>query len=167
MSPKYSMLSIIGVVALAVGVMVGVRYMQSQSHIVETKRFECGGMAGFTFEYPVFRGWEVTATKANNDGSCSLFLSDAALVEAHRMTEVAPQILVRVVPEVNLLTLSQKNPIQENPNGVSYVRQDDGIYDFGITKGLVSLETLGTSDELGFSRDIFFKQVVQTFEIVR
>ena len=99
MPKKYMIYGII-VVAAAILIVGFVFWQQkqgqTQAQIVETRDFSCPGMSGFTFKYPVFKGWEVISIQnTNQPDECSILLSDSVLRAHGIMTEVAPQIMVK------------------------------------------------------------------------
>lgn len=140
----------------------------------EMETFSCPAIVELGFEYPVFKGWEVSSTKSEPvRGNVGCFI-------ALRSTE-------GVLPETNGQIMITKQPNSEkdveipataisfpNPNGVPYVYVKENslheIKNFGYVifygkraKYWVSLNAI--SEKSGFPTEEFFKTVIGSFRI--
>ena len=128
--------------------------------ILETRTFSCPGMEGFTFEYPVFEGWEYSETDPK---TCGLSLSKGGY------TYLKVQVLPDHDEELPTTLLGT------NPHGLHYLAYADKIQfslgnDANPSRILIKLMSLpvkeNRSDITGFSRDAFWKTVIESFRVV-
>ena len=115
-------------------------------------------MEGFTFEYPVFKGWEPSLDwQMTKENECVLYLSDSSLGAPKVAPEAAPQIKVsKDQPHVAM---------QENPHGVRYEKLGEDKYFFNLAGFSVAVELLGVNEKYGFSKDVFWKRVIESFRL--
>lgn len=178
---------IIIIIAVGLALMVGgyltYKYWQSRPKIIETRDFSCPGMSGFTFKYPVFKGWEVLSVEySKSQAKCTILLNDTNLVENGINTEIAPQIQVSVKDTIGGKYSESKEgdkytifSYPPNPYGINYIdfavdsnEARTMAYAFDFTKDKdVIIATAGVPyDKYGFSRDLFFKTVIESFELI-
>ena len=133
--------------------------------IVETRYFSCPDIADFTFQYPVFRGWENISL---NRELCELRIKDVSNL-AYLTVQIS-------IDKGVLLTLS--NSSKKNEHGISYIL-DSKKEELRFMLG----DKLGTGDVhikifrfpikqknkniSGFSSEQFFKMVIESFKLVR
>ncbi|MBI2409966.1 hypothetical protein HYV30_02915 [Candidatus Kaiserbacteria bacterium] len=148
----------------------------TEPEIAETRDFQCEGMEGFTFKYPVFKGWEVSLIrnisevwdidvfknkKGMNSGpeKCEILLSGASLNRPEKVKEeFQPRILVQ-----------QDQPhvaISENPHGIRYEKLSEDKYFFNLSSYAVNIELLNINEKYSFPKEIFWQQVIESFKIV-
>jgi len=143
--------------------------------ITETKTFSCPGMEGFTFEYPVFEGWEAFKTeqavtreimKEGND----LFLKDPShcIIPLQKVTNVdsGPRIEVVLSPDDGI----RANAGEFNPNQVNYEDVDAGspvnayvVFYIYPAKIAVQISVLDVGTD--FPKDLFFQTVIKSFKL--
>ncbi|MBI2409965.1 hypothetical protein HYV30_02910 [Candidatus Kaiserbacteria bacterium] len=117
--------------------------------IVEVRDFQCDGMEGFTFKYPVFKGWEASEKVECIDSASAR----SNLFEVHIIKG----------KDWDFETL-------ENPSGIVYGRVYSSEEESAIFLGKESdvIVTLKNADnpEKSFSKDLFWQQVIESFKIV-
>ncbi len=165
--------------------------VQSPEHkITEIREFSCEGMTGFSFKYPVFKGWEVKSVQKTSENGCTIWLNHPNGIEF----EVPPQINIAKIIDLNpeIDTLSGKpyhnpayvsvTPVKKNPQGVDYnfvydpslyveghepePGEWDYIHFYGDKFG-VRIWVFSISEEAGFSVDDFAKEIVKSLVIGR
>jgi hypothetical protein len=160
--------------AIAILVIINIFVMfnpfnQSSSYeIVETRDFSCPGMTGFTFKYPVFKGWEVATvdTAFQKKGECTIFLDHPQEITL----ESYPQIIITKAPYSD--KEFEAPPVTPNKNNVPYIyTKEDSLFEvknYGYVifydkdlKYWVSLD--GISEKSGFPTEQFFKTVIDSF----
>jgi hypothetical protein len=121
-------------------------------------------MKGFTFKYPVFKGWEVDPVADYNQqaDSCTIFLNYPEGINF----EIAPQIQVskKTYQEISgkRPPTNPENINKLNPNNIEYGEGKTG-YDFVVGNSIIYVSVLRVSEEFGFSREQFFKTVIESF----
>ncbi len=142
----------------------------SNAEVLTITDFSCDGMTGFTFKYPIFKGCEpslarkITAT--NN--ICNIFLNHPKEIQFRRPSQII--IIKRTYAEDHDFEIPadavSKSP---NPNGIPYIYRDDAksgnFVTFYAKDFKVYVEVQSVSENLGFSKDIFFKMVIESFQI--
>ena len=156
-----------------------------QPKIVETKTFSCPGMEGFTFEYPVFEGWEVKEIKqpAGETTFCYIILNSPKPLQLDSSSRTP----------YSQIALSQR-PAFINPDPNDHVRTDaywsegknshnidygtiveaengkrfnNGLW-FAIgDRSVVRLELYGILENDNFPRDLFFQTVINSFRLTK
>lgn len=135
----------------------------SINEIIEIKDFSCSGMVEFTFKYPVFKGWEAIGENSQGGVICNLFLNSGELEKRGIHTEVAPQIEI-----MKGLGVEAKigNEIPKNINNIPYdYDKEQNFIQFFTPNFPVSISLEATYDEYGFSKDKFFKTVIESFKL--
>jgi len=142
--------------------------------ITQTKTFSCPGMEGFTFEYPVFEGWEPLGDWGERKGEyeCSLYLKNNGQAFITKPTELDPRIVVTKVnlpeDESHLGTpkfFGLMTPASEsNPQGVTYDLLGTGLKFYTDTFG-VRIQLPNTSET--FPKDLFFQTVIKSFKLTK
>ena len=153
MNTKYILITIlIALGAVAVMYRDNLMSLFSKSpnyEIVETRSFSCPGLEGFTFEYPVFKGWEVKEMKNTNINECSISLENGKNAQI-KVSKDQPHVA-----------------IQENPHGIRYEKITEDKYFFNLASFSVNIELISVNENYGFSKNEFWKQVVESFRVMR
>lgn len=130
--------------------MVIFSFLKSQK-IAETKMFS--EISGFSFEYPVFKGWEVKEVKKVNENSYIIFLKNPT------------NFGFNVGPEINI----EKGKIGlisqgiGNPQGFPYYIKDN-ILTFYDSENSIKISYFTGSEKQGFARKISFDKIIETFK---
>lgn len=182
---KYILLTIISIVLiiiiLAAGIFMFAKKDKVNYKIVETKDFSCEGMTGFSFSYPVFKGWEVKGTQnekyRNPDYKgemCHIWFNWPENIKF----EVPPQLVIEKRTDFHLV---ETEKLERNPNGVPYnfvfdpsnyvsgYKQKTGQWDYlqfyGPDFG-VKFWPLVSGDGYGFSSDVFIEGIIKSFKFI-
>jgi hypothetical protein len=141
--------------------------------ILETRNFSCPSMMGFTFEYPVFKGWEISSTKESKGGGgsdeCFIMLNHPKKISL----ETNPQIIITKQPYSEKdFEIPAEAVSYPNPNHVPYIYTKEGALHEGKNYGYVGfygedfkfwILLDGISEKSGFPTDQFFKTVIESF----
>ena len=130
---------------------------QPFSKILETREFSCPGMTGFTFKYPVFRGWEVKdVTKpSSNQDRCIVWLNWPNTIRL----DDTPRIVVLIEP---IPGIPDKNGIVQDK---AKVYSDAARKSFNAKTFFVNIDISSIPDKNGFSHDQFWKTVIESFQV--
>jgi hypothetical protein len=115
----------------------------------------------------VFKGWEVNPGENDKHlaDSCTIFL-DFSNYPAGSEFAVFPQIQVskKTYQETSgkIRPPNPENINKLNPNNIEYGEGDMG-YDFVVGNSIIHVSVIGDSEEFGFSREQFFKTVIESF----
>lgn len=150
--------------------------------LLETRDFSCSGVVGFTFQYPVFKGWEVkdiaTAILLNSTrNECTITLNIPNIPKDIAATSVAEIIVTKSEYTKNDFEIPSAAVSNLNPAAVPtwYTEEDISSKDYAPShyayvvfygkefKYFVSLN--GISSKMGFPVDQFFKTVINSFAI--
>ena len=139
-------------------------------NIVETKTFS--EISGFSFEYPVFEGWEVKQTENTEQDRYIINYSRAYAVKPPAVGAILYQVIVNVdkiskpgypAPGSPILFYPPKDA-KKNSKGVFYKEYEKNLTfyldDFAIDVKIESVTALGN----GFSSNIFFKTIIDSFK---
>ena len=166
---------IILIVSGSVGYLISSYYIKYISNlkpkILETRDFSCPGMTGFTFKYPVFEGWEIKEIRPNNihlnePDKCNIYLNWPGYIKF----EVPPAIYVHKQTrdsnvDFEILAEAASN---KNPNGIPHIYTEDAargnFTTFYIPGFKVHIELGSYSEQHGFSKEIFWKTVIESFK---
>jgi hypothetical protein len=151
--------------------------------IVETRDFDCSGIEGFTFKYPVSTSWGVQSTLKKHSGDQFCFV---VFNKNSTTGNKPPQFTVQKIglpgypaPESPVLEYPPKLSVK-NPQGVPYQGDSMNSYSgkqpteainsvtfytdsFAVEIKLDGMDSLGES----FSREQFFKTVIESFTITK
>lgn len=143
-------------------------FFKPKYKVLTINDFECSGMTGFTFKYPVFKGWEpslarnLTAVK----NVCTIFLNHPEGI----LFEVPPRIIITKKAygthdfEIPAAAASNLNPRQV-PYMYTNDQNEGNFLAFYAPDFKVFVEIQSTSEEFGFSDSIFWKSVIDSFEL--
>jgi len=180
---------LIGIIILLL-ILLGLNYMwpfskkSSTPTIGETKTFSCPGMEGFTFEYPIFKGWYLKKFVSNNQLEC--FAKFTILPDGLPSPTAGSGIKVTKIPELGLKTV-EKNKVSgipspgsvNNPNGIRFegdtltdiidsdelaikkMAEGANYLQFYLDDFGVRIEPVATGK--GFSKSLFFQTVINSF----
>lgn len=147
-----------------------------RTKLVQTEKFFC--LPGFTFEYPIFKEWEVITVDKTGEDECTIWLN---WPEDKIMFEMASQIKISKVKEIGLVYLN-KSKIEgapspwakKNPQGIIYdligpkkdvEKMESSILQFYTEDFGARLELISVSEKYGFSTKEFWKNVIKSFTI--
>ena len=154
------------------------------SQILETRDFSCPGMTGFTFKYPVFKGWEVKETSLDGNecritlynkeyisspsmeqhtGFIRIFANEANLSGEKFVTRDIPGVLVAPNP-------SPSKNAKTNRFGVKYDLYDDEVvFYISLPNGdfAIDIQPPMNAEKSGFSYDQFFQTVIESFKLIK
>ena len=145
--------------------------MSANYKIVEIRDFACPGMTGFTFQYPVFEGWEIRGTRTLTNNECVIDLDFPVDFQIdlskkrNALVEPAPQIIVK---KISSQPLARK--FDHNPQGIPYLpvenarRQSTGV-EFYMNGSGISIELLAINESFGFLQDTFWQTVIESFRV--
>lgn len=184
--PMLTTIIILAALVLTAGGYLGYKYYWQNrggtvAVVVETRDFSCPGMTGFTFKYPVFKGWEVKKIDGSTD-KCHIWLSTEGLAMAGLDADVGapPSIIVSKRPvflnpdprdhfSPNIVVRTDF----KNPNGVYYSKFAElsgvGFYMPISDITYFEIEVLPPSlsqNSFSFFREQFFKTVIESFKII-
>jgi hypothetical protein len=139
--------------------------------IVETRNFSCEGMKGFTFTYPVFKGYEVGDVSPVKDEKDSCIINFKALPPSAIRTEVKVKKIDFDPHNFKSETKENGNYIMRglpyNPKGIKYLYRNespDNIkFDISGGKGIM-IEFVSFGN---FPDEQFFKTVIESFTITK
>ena len=149
---------------------MGIFSFLQRPKIVETKTFS--EITGFSFEYPIFKGWEAYSINRVNDNESIIYLNYPENI----MFEYAPQI--RVVKSEYPYKGSNNSTIQDNPNiktspgGVKYyasyenpVENKNGLpyINFYADDSIVTIYPF-MHEGNGYSAKVCADKIIETFE---
>jgi len=134
------------------------------NNIVEIRDFFCSDLEKITFKYPIFKGWEPIGMQNTGKSKCTIFLNNKNLKVNHIDTEFAPQIIISQIIHQKAHDQIPDYLNETNINGIHFGRTDTG-YDFWLGDGVVNIELLSVIDDYGFSKEQFFKNVIETFRL--
>ena len=155
----------------------------SEPKILETRSFSCPGLEGFTFEYPVFKGWEFLAAKKTDPSACRIDLSSANIKAANESKINSGSPKLQFFPSIQV---SQSNsfipPLAvsaniKNPHSVYYlgdvinsfrgqpITEVNNSVEFYFDGKDVKIQLVLSDDEYGsgFNRKQFFQTVIESF----
>ncbi|MBI2409963.1 hypothetical protein HYV30_02900 [Candidatus Kaiserbacteria bacterium] len=179
---KYSLLAILAIfIAGTLGFMYRQQIMSlltknTAPEIAEVRDFQCEGMEGFTFKYPVFKGWSQERRIEVEPGKkCKLFFMNLADQRGYIIAVTYDQINNRndgsLFPAPPLVPTKDA---RENINGVLYDitrpdMQGNAIYFYYNFRGdgfyknmdMMSVESSGLPEY----NDVFRQQVIESFRI--
>jgi hypothetical protein len=123
--------------------------------IVETKLFEG---EGFSFEYPVFKEWEIKFIENVRENEWVIYLNWPDTIDFEAPTQIH-------------IEKSQLGPVLQatgNPQGVSYFYSPNARYTLTFYNNThqVELWIFYYSEEHGFSKKAFDKKVIETFRFL-
>ena len=156
---------------------------KSAPQITEIKEFFCKGLTGFSFRYPVFKGWEVKGIQkkenfaaAYGGPGCTIWLEHPEGLGL----EVPPYIAV-VKEDTSSKFIELPSDAKTNPNGVQYAfvyepswhvsgavpeaDERDYIAFYG-SDFIVKVWAYSVVEEAGFYMDDFVKEVVKSFKLL-
>ncbi|MDP3731134.1 MAG: hypothetical protein Q8R34_01420 [bacterium] len=165
-------------------------FFTAKPKIIETRTFSCPGMTGFTFEYPVFEGWDHAEVTPGKLG-CNLNFEYTGKLQSFnpfrrdiQRTPEPRRIYIQKMPEYGLKNMKGDNQIpgfpgllaQKNKQGILY--QGDTINSYAgkspnevrdsvdfFTDDFAVRVTVNAADE-DFPRDIFFQTVIESFRLI-
>jgi len=137
----------------------------SQPKIVETKTFSCPGMEGFTFEYPVFEGWETTSAdyvkRSGLPNYCGvLYLKPPQLVDQN-------SIEIYKTPRNSKIDFEIPAGAIKNSKEIPYTYLKNQYATFYIPGNIVQIESKLASGKDDFPRDVFFQTVINSFRVIK
>lgn len=133
--------------------------ISSEQKNIETRDFSCPSMAGFTFKYPVFRGWE-THILSESDTICHIYLNQDFMSQNLDTFKNAPQIQVEKIPHKDIGYSSLKNP-----NGINYFSLSGSRGYIFSPENFSVIVTLHNVRDVP-PDDVFFKTVIESFKIL-
>ena len=154
MNKKLLLLIIALVLLIIILIVMGIFSFLNRSKIAEIKTFS--EIPGFTFEYPVFKDWEINGIKKIDDNEYAIFLNYPDSIDFY----VAPQIKIRKIKEQDV----EKINYQKNPNGASYY-EDKGNITFVGPFFVNVIPFLHEGN--GYSNKIFTERVIKTFRFIK
>ena len=129
--------------------------------ITETKTFS--EIPGFSFEYPVFKDWEINSIEKVNNEEYIVYLNYPENIAF----EVAPQI------KINKIDNYQREPgmiddpisfeIKKNQRGFSYGEPGDGSLEFYADNFRIKIEPFSHEGN-GYSGKVFVQKIIETFK---
>jgi hypothetical protein len=148
-----------------------------KSKLIENKKFSC--LAGFTFEYPVFKNWEVKTIEKKGENECIIWFNWPGNI----LFAVPPNIMVSKTKELGLdylngIRIEGISPMDRIPSSFAKTNPQNILYDnisdptipptlrfYGKDFG-VRIEAYST-EEMGFGKDqVFFKKVISSFNFL-
>ena len=172
---KKILIALVVLIIIAV-FMVTFPFFSKKYEIVETKEFSCPGMEGFTFSYPVFKGWEVENVYEGpisglaDERVCTILLHDPAPAsKVQKREEPSPRIIIDKNPALGLgKSINFVSHI--NPSNIMYnplLREEgEGFVFYSETFG-VKIFLLNIPENPGYSRDLFWKTVIESFKFIQ
>jgi hypothetical protein len=152
------------IILLAVGILVYVNksirgYYFPKYKITETKTFS--EIPGFSFDYPVFKGWKVSEIKKYSEDEYRIFLNNPSQVKF----EIAPQIIIKKQNAQASIEL-ESAVMQKNKNNIYYSYYEDAkngnhIIFYGDFIKVSIYPFMHEGD--GYSSKEFIKEVIETF----
>jgi hypothetical protein len=148
--------------------------------IVEYRNFSCPGMTGFSFQYPVFKGWDFDEPKKSITGLCDIALKKEASTDAKADQVDKPKIIVeQKLYSKTDFEIPAEAVSYPNPNGVPYIYTKEELsggdyasshYGYAIFYGkeykyYIDLDNL--SEKIGFPSNDFFKKVIGSFKFTK
>ena len=142
-------------------------------YIAAIKSFSCPGMEGFTFEYPLFSGFDkpyapISSWSDSKRQSCVIFLDGK---RGNTSTQQDPYISVSKRIYVGF---SRFGLAHENPNGVFYVKSKlqeasevitGKTYIFFGKDFFVQISLFNIPTNSTFNLDLFWEAVVDSFKL--
>jgi hypothetical protein len=141
----------------------------NQPTIIEQKGFSSRNIPDISFRYPVFRGWEISRIDDSKANECQIFLH----VPKGLKLDEPPHI--RVARERGGFSLAGLPP--QNTHGICYMPDDRMPYLPAAHGGSkyhffpcdtpdsnVSVELSFDASEHGYSQELFWKSVIETFQ---
>jgi hypothetical protein len=84
---------------------------------MKTANFSCEALSGFTFKYPLLKGWEVKGIQAKDENRCIMYFNSPDDIDY----EIPPQIIVEKSEySKNTLNKKRSSTAGENSTGVPY-----------------------------------------------
>lgn len=142
--------------------------IRNKAVVLEYRDFSCDKITGFTFRYPVFKGWEVLGTRWTQGNECVVFISDKILRDRGINTEVAPGIFVRKIMPSDNKEMFAKNTasLAQNPHGVLYENKNFNELIFYTNDFAAEILMMSIPDKFGFSVAEFKKEVIKSFRLI-
>jgi len=152
---------------------------KNKAKIVETRTFS--EIPGFSFEYPVFKGWEVKEIKKISENEYQIYFngplgSDSAVVPYINIKKVEGKpMLISQMPLDIQIRDAGLNLIKQNNNGTTFFVFDSSAYskDYKPKQGewnyvilpliLGNVRISKFSSEPGFDENIFVDKIIETF----
>ncbi len=174
---KFMLILVFMVTSLLIGV-AAYYFLYSHNYtILETRTFSCPGMEGFTFDYPVFEGWE-SITHVENQTEKDITVVpveeyDTCKIKISRTGENYTRFVMQVTMGENLNLRTDKFLLGRNNNAIRYIPADknnNSVYFLvgeipGVLVELFDLSMKRNTRTPGFSRDIFWKTVTESFRM--
>ncbi|MBI2409968.1 hypothetical protein HYV30_02925 [Candidatus Kaiserbacteria bacterium] len=152
-------------------------FSKTEPQILETRDFECDGMEGFTFKYPVFRGWTFEDPRAAADGTCYIDIrsNDEPFSALVRYIKISAQIM-RNSADTNISISPPFIPTDNaklNPQKVIYDRgrsdTENGTtstYFYDGSEGDIFMVTIELLAHGNFPEDTFWQEVIESFKLI-
>lgn len=150
-------------ITIAILVIAGAAYYffffeKSDPQILETRDFSCPGMEGFTFKYPVFKGWSLSKPVLVSKNKCSITVNEDGVNSL-----IKRDIIVAINPD-NI-------PSDPNSHRVEHSINKDGD-NITSVEFLTSIGTVNISSGVGgsYSRELlnqFFQTVIESFKLTK
>ncbi|MFA5856829.1 MAG: hypothetical protein WC867_05695 [Candidatus Pacearchaeota archaeon] len=126
----------------------------NKQKILEIKTFNL--LSGFTFNYPVFKDWEIIENKKINSNEYYIKLNFPDSINLYS----SPLIKIRKTKS----EISNNSKLIKNINNVSYSKEDSIIYFYNKNnKVIIDFSSIPTDET--FSKEIFSKTIIESFSI--
>lgn len=161
MNKKLLISVIILIILIITLIIMGIFSFFNKPKIVEIKTFS--EIPGFSFEYPVFKGWEVNEIKKNSENEYVMFLNYPDSTDFY----VAPQIKIKKIEYYQRKPGMVDEPIsfevKKNPQGISYGKPNDGSLEFYADNFRIRIEPFAYEGN-GYSNKIFIQKIIDSFK---
>ena len=159
MSKRLLVLVIILIVLIIILISMGIFSFlnKNKPKIIETKTFS--EIPGFSFEYPVFEGWEIEEIKKTKQNNYIIFLNNPTQVGFN----IGPEINIDVL---DLGTIGFEGGVK-NPNDVLYNIDNNSLsfYDSKVAR-VIRISSFAGSEKQGFSRKVLTDKIIDSFKFI-
>jgi hypothetical protein len=135
--------------------------------VVETRDFSCKAMEGFTFKYPVFKGWKVLGPKFEEKTQSCIFTLYSDKTEIF----ILPTFTVKKSTRADFVNIGADAP--QTKDGVRYsLASDQTSIDFASTSVISISFSRNVEKDLSniagyWSNSQFFQTVIESFKLTK
>ncbi len=145
-------LFIILITLIIIIITMGIFSNKNKAKVIETKTFS--EIPGFSFEYPVFEGWEANKIEKINNDEYYIHFSIPAGIELF----MAPQVNIKK-EKIGLTSQGIGNP-----QNIPYYIKDSILTFYDNEKSIKISLVAGGREKEGFSQKILFDKIIETFK---
>lgn len=127
--------------------------------ILSLSTFTCEGMNEVSFEYPIFKRWEVLLSRSykSSKDKCVMYLNDPTPISERVNPEMLPRI--QVIKESFIKKMDSGDvavPINKNLHNVPYIEHKADNYVAFYGDSIIRVELISVLENYGFSKEQFF-----------